>query len=174
MSVLGASAIARFGRRARVAARGVRLVYQGSGNARIEATLADLALSAALAEGGAWRIGLVVMACGSVLAMEAMNSAVEYTVDRIGPGRHPLAAAAKDSAAGAVLVAALAAAALALVVLVPDLGACWQAFRRASPIAAGAWVLLLALLGAGTLWPERAPAQGGGAGRRTGSGGGRP
>lgn len=164
----GASPLMRFGRRARVAARGVGLLYAASGNARIEVLFADLALSAALAEGGAWRVGLVVVASAGVLALEAMNSAIEFTADRIGLERHPLAAAAKDTAAAAVLLAALGAAALAVVALGPDVGLCVRAFRRASPLARVAWLLLLGVLGAGVVRPEPPRAQGTGRRRRTG------
>lgn len=39
-----------------------------------------------------------------VLIVELLNSAVEATVDRIGPERHPLAGQAKDLGSAAVLV----------------------------------------------------------------------
>lgn len=168
MGGLARSPIGRFGRRARDAGRGALRLYGGSGNARIETLLAYLALSAALAEGSAWRSGLVVVASASVLALEAMNSAVEYTVDRIGREHHPLAGAAKDSAAGAVLIAAVGAAALALLCLVPRVAACWQAFRSAPLWAQALWLGALVLLGAGAFWPERLGGQGGGRSRRIG------
>jgi diacylglycerol kinase len=59
-----------------------------------------------------------------VLAAEAMNTAVESAVDLASPGRHALAARAKDAAAGAVLLCAAGAVAVGLVIL-------WQpaAFR---------------------------------------------
>jgi len=40
-----------------------------------------------------------------VLVIELLNSAVEATVDRIGPERHPLSAAAKELGSAAVFVA---------------------------------------------------------------------
>ena len=40
-----------------------------------------------------------------VLAIELVNSAVEATVDRIGPERHPLSGLAKDLGSAAVFVA---------------------------------------------------------------------
>ncbi len=168
MSALGRSPLARFSRRARDAWRGVALLYGRSGNARIEVTLADLALSAALAEGDAWRIGLVALASAGVLAMEAMNSALEFAVDRVGTERHPLAGAAKDSAAGAVLLVAAGAAGMSLAELGPDVAACWHAFHHAAAWQAAAWLVLLAALLAGAVLPERDDAQGRGAGRRIG------
>jgi len=67
-----------------------------------------------------------------------------------------------------VLIAALGAAAVALVVLLPDVGACWHAFRRASPLAAAAWWAALALLAFGIVRAEPGRAKGSGPGRRTG------
>ena len=46
---------------------------------------------------------------GAVIAAELINTAVERCVDLCCPQVHPLAAAAKDTAAGAVLVLAIAA-----------------------------------------------------------------
>lgn len=39
-----------------------------------------------------------------VLVVELLNSAIEATIDRIGPEQHPLSAAAKDAASAAVMV----------------------------------------------------------------------
>ncbi len=53
--------------------------------------------------------GLLFFVIGSVLALEAVNTAVEKLTDLVSPGFHPLAGAAKDLAAGAVLLMAIAA-----------------------------------------------------------------
>jgi diacylglycerol kinase (ATP) len=42
----------------------------------------------------------------AVLCAEMFNTAVEAVVDLVSPGFHPLAKIAKDTAAGAVLIAA--------------------------------------------------------------------
>lgn len=65
----------------------------------------------------------VLLAAGLVLAMEAMNTALEATVDLLSPEPHPLAGAAKDAAAAAVLIAAAAALLVGLLVLGPPLWA---------------------------------------------------
>jgi len=52
-----------------------------------------------------------------VLFAELLNTAVEATVDLVSPGFHPLAKVAKDTAAGAVLVAALGAAIMGYLIL---------------------------------------------------------
>ena len=47
---------------------------------------------------------------GLVMALELVNTAVEAVVDLVTTERHPLAKIAKDTAAGAVLIAAIMAA----------------------------------------------------------------
>lgn len=57
---------------------------------------------------------LLALTIGGVLTAELFNSAVERAIDRVSTERHPLAGAAKDMAAGAVLAAAIAAVAVAV------------------------------------------------------------
>lgn len=59
---------------------------------------------------------LIIMIIGSVISAEAINTAIEAAVDLASPETHPLARLAKDAAAGAVLVLAVAAAASGIVV----------------------------------------------------------
>jgi diacylglycerol kinase len=59
----------------------------------------------------------LLLATALVLGAEAVNTAVEAAVNLASPGRHPLAARAKDAAAGAVLLCALGAVAAGLAVL---------------------------------------------------------
>lgn len=158
-SALLRSPVVRFGRRLRDAVAGAMLLYRTSGNARIEVLLAYLAVSAALSEGHAWRISAVVLASSVVLAVEGVNTAVEHAVDRVGPERHPLSRAAKDAAAGAVLIAALGALALAATALVPTIAVCLVAWRRASLPDHVVWLAALAAAAAGAVRPEP-PAQG--------------
>lgn len=63
--------------------------------------------------------------CALVLSLEAVNTAVEKTVDLATKDLHPLAKVAKDSAAGAVLISAIFSAIAGIVIL-------WQpeAFRN--------------------------------------------
>lgn len=63
----------------------------------------------------------LLAAITGVWVSELLNTAIERTVDLISPDRHPLAKAAKDTAAGAVLVSALFAAAVGAIVLGPPL-----------------------------------------------------
>lgn len=63
----------------------------------------------------------LLAACAAVLGAELVNTAVERAVDHASLQRSVLAKAAKDTAAGAVLIAALFAAAVGLIVLLPPL-----------------------------------------------------
>lgn len=57
---------------------------------------------------------------GLVMALELVNTAVEAVVDLVmGDKRHPLAKIAKDTAAGAVLIAAIMAAIAGCIIFVP-------------------------------------------------------
>lgn len=69
----------------------------------------------------AW--ALIVLAAGLVFAAELLNTGIEAVVDLASPDLHPLAKAAKDVAAGAVLVAAVTAVGVGLLVLGPPLWA---------------------------------------------------
>lgn len=65
---------------------------------------------------------LVVVACfGLVLGGEALNSALEYIVDLASPDYHVLAGKAKDCAAGAVLLFAVASFVIGCIIFIPKL-----------------------------------------------------
>jgi diacylglycerol kinase (ATP) len=89
------------------------------------AALAVLALGA-LFRLSASEWALLVFAIALVFAAEAFNTAVESLADAAVPDAHPLVGAAKDVAAGAVLIAALGAAAVGALVLGPHLWALVQ------------------------------------------------
>jgi undecaprenol kinase len=59
-----------------------------------------------------WAIGTVTI--GLVVMAELFNAALETLADRLHPQQHPEIGAAKDIAAGAVLIASLAALCVAL------------------------------------------------------------
>jgi diacylglycerol kinase (ATP) len=62
---------------------------------------------------------LVALAVGLVWGLELANTAVEAVVNLVSPEYHPLAGRAKDVAAGAVLVGAVAALVVGLLVFGP-------------------------------------------------------
>ena len=64
-----------------------------------------------------WCICMVLF--GLVMALEHVNTAVEAVVDMVTEEYHPLAKVAKDTAAGAVLIAAIMAAGVGLLIFVP-------------------------------------------------------
>lgn len=61
----------------------------------------------------------IALAIGLVISAELMNTAVEATVDLVTEEWHDLARIAKDAAAGAVLLSAIAAATVALLIFLP-------------------------------------------------------
>jgi|SRR5437773_988743 len=61
----------------------------------------------------------IVLAIMSVWTAEALNTAFEFLTDVASPEFHPLAARAKDVAAGAVLIAAIGSVVIGLLVLGP-------------------------------------------------------
>jgi diacylglycerol kinase (ATP) len=74
-------------------------------------------------------ISVIGVTIGMVMAMELLNTAIESVVDlTVGQSYHELARIAKDCAAGAVLVSAMAAAIVAAALLFPAL---WALVGRA-------------------------------------------
>ena len=101
---------------------GLRIVVRGQHNAWIHLTLSVLALGLGFALGiSRLEWCAIVVVIGGVWAAEAFNTALESLADAAVPEQHPKIAAAKDAAAGAVLVAAIAAAVVGALVFVPRL-----------------------------------------------------
>lgn len=105
----------------RYAFNGLRRLY-GETNARIHAlvTLVVVVAGAAL---GLTTLEWVLLALAAtvVWVAEAMNTALEALSDATVPEHHPLIGAAKDIAAGAVLLAAAGAIVVGLLVFLPHL-----------------------------------------------------
>ncbi len=68
-----------------------------------------------------WEWASILIISALVLSLEAMNSALENLADATIPDPHPLIKQAKDSAAGAVLIASILAIALAAVIFTPHI-----------------------------------------------------
>lgn len=62
---------------------------------------------------------ILCMMIGLVLMAEMLNTAIEKVVDLASPDIHPLAKAAKDVAAGAVLVIALFSVIIGILIFIP-------------------------------------------------------
>jgi len=107
-------------RSVRCALRGAAIVLRTQHNAWIHAVATLLVGAAGLATGlSRLEWCALVLAVVAVWTAEGLNTAIECLVDLASPGRHPLAANAKDVAAGAVLVAAAGAVAIGLLVFGP-------------------------------------------------------
>lgn len=65
----------------------------------------------------------VILCVALVTGAEALNSGLECLADAVHPERHPLVGKAKDCAAAAVLICALASVAVAAIVFAPYLTA---------------------------------------------------
>lgn len=64
---------------------------------------------------------IVILFIGLVLSFEVLNSALEAIVDLVSPEYHPLAKVAKDCAAGAVLILAIAAFCVGVALYLPPI-----------------------------------------------------
>ena len=101
---------------------GIARAFRAERNLRLQSLLALAATGLGLWLGLTpveW--ALLALVYGFVLFAELTNTAIELAVDLAAPRPDPLAAAAKDVAAGAVLVAALASALVGLLLFGPRL-----------------------------------------------------
>ena len=63
----------------------------------------------------------LVFCFGMVLSAEALNTALECLTDLVSPNYHPLAGKAKDVAAGAVLILAIASIIVGMIIFIPKM-----------------------------------------------------
>ncbi|WP_232310466.1 diacylglycerol kinase family protein [Mesobacillus selenatarsenatis] len=61
----------------------------------------------------------IILSIGGMVSMEMINTAIERTVDMYTKEYHPLAKQAKDIAAGAVLVFAIASVMIGIIIFLP-------------------------------------------------------
>ena len=101
---------------------GLAFLFRTQRNARIHLMAGIVACAL-----GAWlgisRVewALIAFTIALVLILEGLNTAVEAAIDLASPEIHPLAKAAKDLAAGMVLIAAIASVAVGGLILGPPL-----------------------------------------------------
>ena len=104
----------------RYAAAGLGTLLRTQHNAWIHAAATLLVIGAALYFGlNAYEWLWLVLALALVWTAEAFNTAIELLADAVTREPHPLIGQAKDVAAGAVLIAALAALVIGVLVLGP-------------------------------------------------------
>jgi len=114
---------------------GISYAFQTQRNFRIHVILGGLALGVGVfLHLSAVEMSIVGLTIGAVLAMELLNTAIESVVDlTVKQNYHELARIAKDCAAAAVLISALAAIGVASSLILPRL--CirlWQIFQTSS------------------------------------------
>lgn len=110
-------------RRIAWALAGLRECWRSEGSFRTQCgfAAAGLALLAWLQPAAVWW-ALAVLDVVLILSAELFNSALERLADRLHPERHPDIGAAKDMAAGAVFVLALAGLVIATLAVASTLG----------------------------------------------------
>ena len=102
---------------------GVRYAFVTQRNFRIHTVIGTLAVSLGLLlKIQAIEMAVIVMTCAMVMILELVNTALEAVVDlTVKQTYHELAKIAKDCAAGAVLISAIAAVMVAAFILLPSL-----------------------------------------------------
>ncbi|MDA0672339.1 MAG: diacylglycerol kinase family protein, partial [Cyanobacteria bacterium] len=107
----------------RYAGQGLTYAFRTQRNFRIHTVISVVALTLGLAlRLPAVQIAVLGLTCGAVLTLELINTALEAVVDlTVQQTYHELAKIAKDCAAAAVLVAAIAAVWVGGLLLVPPL-----------------------------------------------------
>ena len=107
----------------RYAAQGLAYGFRSQRNFRIHVVTGSLVFALGLWLGlPTAQLAVLVLTVAAVLVLELINTATEAVVDlAIGRQFHPLARIAKDCAAAAVLVAAMASLLVAVLLLAPPL-----------------------------------------------------
>ena len=98
---------------------GIAATIRGERNIKVQLAVAVVALAlgaVVLRDPLEWAV--VILCCGCVIGAELINTAIEHVVDLVSPEWNELAGKAKDAAAGAVLVIALAAGTIGVIVYV--------------------------------------------------------
>ena len=104
------------------AGQGIRWLIVSQPNARIHLVAMAVVIGAGIVfDISAVEWAVLSLTIGMVIAMEAMNSAVEALADALHPEHNELIGRAKDVAAGGVLIAAIAAVGVAAAVFIPYL-----------------------------------------------------
>jgi undecaprenol kinase len=101
---------------------GIRAVWRSERSFRTQCgcALAAAGVTIALRPGWTWA-AIIALATALVLALELMNSALEYLMDHVHPDIAPAIKRAKDAAAGAVLLASFGAAFAGLMMVIATL-----------------------------------------------------
>lgn len=102
------------------ASKGIQKVFGSEPNMRIHITMAILVTICGFSfsiSHTEWMF--CVLSFGLVIGAEMINTAIENIVDLVSPEKNKLAGYAKDIAAGAVLICAIASVIVGLIIFVP-------------------------------------------------------
>ena len=112
----------------RCAFAGLRDLFQSGRNAQIHAAITTVVIGAGVClplSRTDWAV--LTLTIGTVIAAEALNTAIETVVDLASPEYHELARRAKDIAAGAVFIMAIAAVVIGgLIFMSPVVALLWK------------------------------------------------
>jgi diacylglycerol kinase len=102
---------------------GIRKIFETERNFRIHLVIGALVVATALLlQVNILEWGILMLCMGLMIAVEALNTAIEYTVDLMTGGiYHEKAKFAKDAAAGACLITAFTVAVVGSCIFVPRL-----------------------------------------------------
>lgn len=104
------------------AGQGIAHGFRTQRNMRVEVGIAIIIIIAGIAFRITTVEWAVIFACiGVVLSTELVNTVTELTIDLITQRHHPMAKAAKDAGAGAVLISVLASIAVGIAIFGPRL-----------------------------------------------------
>ena len=111
--------VRKFFRSFRFAVEGIRAALREQ-NLKFHFVSAIIVVIAGIATGlSAVEWSIIILIITAVIGAELFNTAIERVVDLASPEIHPLAKQAKDVAAGAVLVFALASVIIGLLIFLP-------------------------------------------------------
>lgn len=114
----------------RYATAGLRYLLVSQRNARVQSGVGIGALIlAAVLRVSRVEWAIITLLIALVLTLEALNSAIEATVDLVTSDYHPLAKIAKDVAAGAVWLMAITSVIIGAIIFLPPLIALWAGLR---------------------------------------------
>jgi len=115
---------------------GINYAFNTQRNFRIHTAIATLAVTLGIiAQISSMEMTIIILTCSLVLVLELLNTAIESVVDlTVKQTYHDLAKIAKDCAAGAVLISAIAAVLVACFILLPPLGKMVIAYYYTHPL----------------------------------------
>ncbi len=100
------------------AVKGLRYVLRNERNFRLHIIISIFVLFTAFYLDFSWiDFALLIIVISIVLVAEMVNSAIEYTWDKLEPNHHPVVGIIKDTIAGSVLLASISAVAVGAIII---------------------------------------------------------